>query len=85
MGGQEVKTLTRKPALRWPQRPSVTTHAILGKRQRWWSACRLYRIERWPDWAGIDPFIVIAGETKIGTARGLGAACKIAQRHFRES
>ena len=79
-----MNTTTRKPALRWPQHPSVTHHPALGKRQRWWSSDRQYRIERWPDWAGIDPYIVIAGENeKIGTARGISAAQKIAQRHYR--
>lgn len=77
-------TLTRrKPALRWPQRPSVTHHPALGKRQRWWSQDRQYRIERFPEWPGVDPYIVLRDNEKIGTARGYVAAQKIAQRHYR--
>jgi hypothetical protein len=45
-GGGQMSICKRKE-LSWPERPRLSRHRFLGVRQRWWSGCGRFLIERY--------------------------------------
>ena len=83
----------RRERLCWPERPRRARHCWLGVRQRWWSRCGRFLIERFLD--GTRRFIVLwipygqrrpypIGKSRL-TLRRAKAACERKAREVAKS